>query len=137
MNCEIQAKKQVLNYIWIYNNIKQKENYQEIEKNFYSIYDVSSLEDKIYHELIRIRKYAIDKNIANIEDMLKIIMDNIELLKLQQTDYSKYEKQKQIIKYIIELEIKLGITITLYQEYIDYYEEIKFDLIDQKKKELV
>lgn len=137
MNCEIQAKKQVLNYIWIYNNIKQKENYQEIEKNFYSIYDVSSLEDKIYHELIRIRKYAIDKNIANIEDMLKIIMDNIELLKLQQTDYSKYEKQKQIIKYIIELEIKLGITITLYEEYISYYEDMEIDLIDQKKKELV
>ena len=134
---DIQEKKKMLNYIWIYNNIKQKDNYQEIEKNFYSIYDVSSLEDKIYHELIRIRKYAIDKNIANIEDMIKIIIDNIELLKLLQTDYSKYEKQKQIIKYIIELEIKLGITITLYQEYIDYYEEIKFDLIDQKKKELV
>lgn len=137
MNEEMQAKKKKLNYIWIYNNIKQKENYQKIEKNFYSKYNVSSLEDKIYHELIRIRKYAIDKNIANIEDMIKIIIDNIELLKLLQTDYSKYEKQKQIIKYIIELEIKLGITITLYQEYIDYYEEIKFDLIDQKKKELV
>lgn len=134
---DIQEKKQMLNYIWIYNNIKQKDNYQEIEKNFYSEYGVSSLEDKIFHELIRIKKYAIDKNIANIEDMIKPIIDNIELLKLQQTDYSKFEKQKQIINYIIELEIKLGITITLYEEYISYYEDMEIDFIDQKKKELV
>lgn len=134
---DIQEKKQMLNYIWIYNNIKQKDNYQEIEKNFYSEYGVSSLEDKIFHELIRIKKYSIDKNIANIEDMIKPIIDNIELLKLQQTDYSKFEKQKQIINYIIELEIKLGITITLYEEYISYYEDMEIDFIDQKKKELV
>ena len=133
----IDDKKKMLNYINNYRSIINN-SYQEKEDLLYQNFGVFNTNDKIFFELTRIKKYLLDNYIVekDFEDSIKYIEDNIDILSKMQTNFSKNQKEKQIINDILELELSLNMKITLYNEFIEYFQEkiFEYDESFQKKR---
>ena len=134
-------KKEMLKCIDNYRRIIKK-NYHDEEDVLYQKYSVYNLTNKIYFELNRINKYLSNNSSKliineNIMKKLDFITKNIELLGKMQTDFSRSQKEKQIINDIIEFELFLNMQITLYIEFIDYFKDKidEYGISYQKKRD--
>ena len=117
-------------------------DYQEKISSLYKKYNIYNASDKIIIEIKRIYKYLSKKqnncsNIDTIETDLALIIDNANLLNKKRTSYSKSQKEKQILNDIIEFELKLGMNITLYNEFMEYFEAkiLEYEESYQKKRD--
>lgn len=117
-------------------------DYQEKISSLYKKYNIYNASDKILIEIKRIYKYLSKKqnncsSVDTIETDLALIIDNANLLNKKRTSYSKSQKEKQILNDIIEFELKLGMNITLYNEFMEYFEAkiLEYEESYQKKRD--
>lgn len=117
-------------------------DYQEKINTIYKKYNIYEASSKISLEKERINYYLADNdndslNNIDIKNSYMFIMENINLLSKVKTSYSKNQKETQILTAIIELEIKLGMSIILFDEFKDYFESkiLEYEEVYQKKRD--
>ncbi len=117
-----------------YLKITSINNYEEVENNIYKKGNAEDISSKINIEIKRIKNYIQNNEISKEnESLFSYILSLNSIEDDENIDKTYlYKIQEEIIKYIIELEVKLNMKIYLYKEFVNYYNEIIDEYYDEE-----